>query len=37
MPRRVPDITKVRDLIGYEPRLGLDEIIQTVIEHMTTR
>src|SRR5687768_16970490 len=29
MPRRVPDITKLRELIGYEPRLGLDEIIAT--------
>ena len=33
MPRRVPDISKIRELIGYEPKLGLDEIIQTVIEH----
>src|SRR5688572_7489592 len=33
MPRRVPDISKVRELIGYEPTLGLDEIIRTVIEH----
>jgi UDP-glucose 4-epimerase len=34
MPRRVPDISKVRDLIGYEPRLGLDEIIVRVIEYI---
>src|SRR6201988_1026062 len=27
MPRRVPDISKLRDLIGYEPKLGLDDII----------
>ena len=33
MPRRVPDISKLRELIGYEPTLGLDEIIRTVIEH----
>ena len=33
MPRRVPDITKVRELIGYEPKLGLDDIIKRVIEH----
>jgi UDP-glucose 4-epimerase len=33
MPRRVPDISKVRALIGYEPTLGLNEIIRTVIEH----
>jgi len=33
MPRRVPDITKVGQLIGYEPRLDLDEIICRVVEH----
>jgi UDP-glucose 4-epimerase len=33
MPRRVPDISKLRELIGYEPTLGLDEIIRTVVEH----
>jgi UDP-glucose 4-epimerase len=34
MPRRVPDITKLRELIGYQPKLGLDDIIRTVIEHI---
>ena len=33
MPRRVPDISKVGRLIGYQPRLGLDEIICRVVEH----
>ena len=33
MPRRVPDITKVGQLIGYQPRLDLDEIICRVVEH----
>jgi UDP-glucose 4-epimerase len=33
MPRRVPDISKLCSLIGYRPKLQLDEIIQTVIEH----
>jgi UDP-glucose 4-epimerase len=32
MPRRVPDISKVGQLVGYEPRLGLDEIICRVVE-----
>jgi UDP-glucose 4-epimerase len=32
MPRRVPDITKVGQLIGYQPRLGLDEIICRGVE-----
>ncbi|HEY1307213.1 MAG TPA: GDP-mannose 4,6-dehydratase [Vicinamibacterales bacterium] len=34
MPRRVPDISKLCALIGYRPKLELDEIIQTVIEHI---
>ena len=34
MPRRVPDISKLRELIGYEPTLGLDDIVRTVIEHI---
>jgi UDP-glucose 4-epimerase len=34
MPRRVPDISKLRSLIGYEPTLALDDIIQTVIDHI---
>jgi UDP-glucose 4-epimerase len=33
MPRRVPDLTKLRDLIGYQPKVRLDEIIQRVVEH----
>ncbi len=32
MPRRVPDLTKIRNLIGYEPKVGLEEIIGRVIE-----
>ena len=34
MPRRVPDISKIRALIGFQPRLELDDIIRRVIEHM---
>ena len=34
MPRRVPDISKIRALIGYEPKMDLDQIIATVIEHI---
>ena len=34
MPRRVPDITKIRELIGYQPKLALDDIIRSVIEHI---
>ena len=31
MRRRVPDITRARDLVGFDPQVGLDDIIQTVI------
>jgi len=34
MPRRVPDIAKVRAAVGYEPRVGLDEIIARVIDYV---
>jgi UDP-glucose 4-epimerase len=33
MPRRVPDISKLNALIGYEPKVGLEEIIRRVLEH----
>jgi UDP-glucose 4-epimerase len=32
MPRRVPDITRIRNLVGFAPTLALDEILQRVIE-----
>jgi UDP-glucose 4-epimerase len=31
MPRRVPDLRKIRGLIGYEPRVQLDEVLARVI------
>ena len=34
MPRRVPDLAKVRRLVGYAPTLGLDDILQRVISEM---
>ena len=33
MRRRVPDLTKVRELIGYRPRISVDEIIEKVITY----
>ncbi|HET8647682.1 MAG TPA: GDP-mannose 4,6-dehydratase [Vicinamibacteria bacterium] len=36
MPRRVPDIGKLRRLTGYEPRVHLDEILDRVIEYFTS-
>ncbi len=32
MPRRVPDLTKIGKLVGYVPKVGLDEILLRVIE-----
>jgi len=34
MPRRVPDLRKIHDLVGYQPTLALDEILRRVIAHM---
>jgi UDP-glucose 4-epimerase len=33
MPRRVPDLTKIRRLVGYEPKVQLNEIIARVVEY----
>ncbi|HTK28464.1 MAG TPA: NAD-dependent epimerase/dehydratase family protein [Vicinamibacterales bacterium] len=33
MPRRVPDLTRVRSLIGFEPKYGLDAILEQVIDY----
>lgn len=33
MPRRVPDTTKVRNLVGFNPRMDLDGILQNVIDY----
>ena len=33
MPRRVPDLTKIKHLVGYEPRVQLPDILTGVIEH----
>jgi UDP-glucose 4-epimerase len=36
MPRRVPDLTKIREFIGYQPKVALDEIIGGVVEYFRT-
>ena len=36
MPRRVPDLAKIRALIGYEPKVHLDEILDRVIAYFTS-
>jgi len=33
MPRRVPDLRKIRDAVGYVPSVGLEEILRRVIAH----
>jgi UDP-glucose 4-epimerase len=37
MQRRVPDLTKIRESIGYAPRYTLDDIIRDIIEYYTER
>ena len=37
MPRRIPDIAKIRELIGYQPKVQLDEILLKVIDHFQKR
>ena len=37
MPRRVPDLTKIKNLIGYEPKVALDEIIRRVVADLRER
>jgi UDP-glucose 4-epimerase len=37
MPRRVPDIAKVRRLVGFEPKERLDGIIEKVVEYHRDR
>lgn len=37
MPRRVPDTSKIRKLIGWEPAIGLPQILRDVEEHYRRR
>lgn len=37
MLRRVPDITKIRRLIGFEPRIEIEGIIDSVIDYYKSR
>lgn len=32
MPRRVPDLSKIHDLVGYQPAVELDDIIRRVVD-----
>ncbi len=33
MQRRVPDISKIKRVVGYSPKVHLDEIIQNVVAY----
>jgi altronate hydrolase len=37
MPRRLPDLTKIRGMIGYHPRFSLDDILVHVIEYFRSQ
>ncbi|HKP47814.1 MAG TPA: GDP-mannose 4,6-dehydratase [Pyrinomonadaceae bacterium] len=37
MPRRVPDTSKIKKLIGFQPKMGLDGILQSVINYHSGR
>jgi nucleoside-diphosphate-sugar epimerase len=37
MPRRIPDITKIGELVGFKPKIGLDGILQSVIDYQSGR
>jgi UDP-glucose 4-epimerase len=37
MPRRVPDLAKIRAMIGYQPRHTLDDILRDVIQSFRER
>lgn len=37
MPRRVPDITKIGNLVGYAPTVHLDEILDRVIDYFRSK
>ncbi|MGH7726473.1 MAG: NAD-dependent epimerase/dehydratase family protein [Candidatus Eiseniibacteriota bacterium] len=34
MQRRVPDLTKIRNLVGYEPQVSLDQLLRETVEHI---
>ena len=37
MPRRVPDLAKIRQLTGYKPTVDLPEILDAIIEYYRPR
>jgi len=37
MPRRLPDLGKIQQMIGYRPRFSLDDILVHVIEYFRSQ
>jgi nucleoside-diphosphate-sugar epimerase len=37
MPRRVPDISKIAQLVGFRPQMDLDGILQSVVDYQSGR
>ncbi|MEN3330350.1 MAG: UDP-glucose 4-epimerase [Acidobacteriota bacterium] len=37
MPRRIPDISKVSELVGFRPEMNLDGILESVIDYQIGR
>ncbi len=37
MPRRVPDTSKIKQLVGFQPKMKLDGILQSVIDYHSGR
>lgn len=37
MPRRVPDLSKIRKMIGYEPKHSLDDVLVQVIDYFRAK
>jgi hypothetical protein len=35
MPRRIPNVGKINNLVGFSPAMNLDGILRTVIEYHT--
>jgi UDP-glucose 4-epimerase len=37
MPRRIPDLRKIKQLIGYEPKMSLEDTIRSVVDSYTNQ
>jgi UDP-glucose 4-epimerase len=37
MPRRVPDTSKIKQLVGFQPKMKLEGILQSVIDYHSGR